>query len=125
MKPFNLEKALAGKKVICRDPNFEVLSIKYHEVEGLDYPVSVIMSHKENGGLHVKMYSKKGMSAISSTPTDLFMAPETVTCWINVCRLGGEVVFHVFETKEKAENVGYLLTTDEAVKIAHKMEIEL
>jgi hypothetical protein len=77
MKPFNLEKALAGEPVVTRDGR-EVTEIAYfHTKDSSEFNVVCIVK-----GIS-QWYTKEGNSAINiKTRNDLFMAePER---WVNV-----------------------------------------
>ena len=130
MKPFNLEEALAGKKVVCRDPNITVLDIKYHDIKGLYDPVSVVFfDHKT---VSQYMYRLKRDGRYSDTKDydfDLFMAPETITIWYNIhLKKDGELLTRFFGSEYEAKEANKSLmdydpTIKTYIKVAHKMEI--
>ena len=71
MKPFNLERALAGDPVVTRDGR-EVTEIYYFETCIKPYPVAAI-----SNGI-VRVYTKRGSALADDVPDplDLFMAPK-------------------------------------------------
>lgn len=74
MKTFNLEKALAGEKVITRD-NREVDQLVSFDVQGSDFTVYAVL---DDG---VDSWTKSGgfcSNGSDTHPNDLFMAVELV-----------------------------------------------
>lgn len=94
MKPFNLERALAGDKVVTRS-GIEVVELYY--INTMSKVVAVV-----NGSL--EMYLEDG-SYIKGQETrfDLFMSPKKIVIerWANVYRNGSEIIYN---TKEDADN---------------------
>lgn len=79
MKPFNLEEALSGKKVVTRDGR-EVTELHLFKVN-MDFPLSVVVDK------HIESFTKDGQyyyETGSESPFDLFMASGKVTKWVNV-----------------------------------------
>ena len=77
MKPFDLEKALAGAKVVTRDGR-EVTQLTKFDVRG-DFPLTgIIQNQRESFKLNGK-YSDHIESHY-----DLFMAPQKQSIWVNV-----------------------------------------
>ena len=95
LKPFDLEKALAGAKVVSRD-GIEVTEIKLFESIKHDFKVVAI-----SGG-DVATYTIDGVYSCTKGESkyDLFLAPELKTGWVNIYP-NGESYWH--ETKEGAE----------------------
>lgn len=100
MKPFDLEKALAGERVVTRSglpvPEVKLFTtVPYHNptlacvIQG-----NVVMLHRDG---------RFGRQSSSDHPWDLFMAP--VTRFVNVYQLGNEKPHmgrKVYETREEA-----------------------
>jgi hypothetical protein len=77
MKPFDLEKALAGAKVVTRDGR-EVTQLTRFDVYG-NYPlIGIINKQRESFQLNGQFGDNK------ESNWDLFMAPEKKSIWINV-----------------------------------------
>lgn len=73
MKPFNLEKALAGAPVVTRDGR-EVTHLYLFPVEGLKYPLYGVIWN-ERGGKSVTSFTRNGLEYAESehNDSDLFM----------------------------------------------------
>jgi hypothetical protein len=106
MKPFNLEKALAGEPVVTRDgkpvTNLTLFPIKY------EFPLYGVVEGD------IRTYTKCGhriADATSQTDGDLFMAPVKREGWVNILRnqSHGLVIAgaRVFESKEQAAEAIY------------------
>lgn len=98
---FDLEKALAGAKVITRDGR-EVTQLTRFDIYG-NYPlIGVINKQKETFQINGKFQDSGESTA------DLFMAPEKISCWVNVYlhkSLAGHVEkigIRTYTTKENA-----------------------
>ena len=76
LKPFDLEKALAGEPVVTRN-GFKVIEINCFE-QNTDYPVRVLF---ENGGTNTYTKNGKVYTGNNDNGFDLFMAPKTKTMW--------------------------------------------
>jgi hypothetical protein len=79
MKLFNLEQALAGKKVITRQGR-EVTGLHLFDIEGA-YSVYAVLEYG-----NVESFTKDGIfsKGMFQHDYDLFMAPETITKWANI-----------------------------------------
>ena len=78
MKPFDLEKALAGEPVVTKDGNPVTQLIKFEVTEGDGYVLYGVVNNKIRNFLDSGKYDK----TFESHPFDLFMAePER---WINI-----------------------------------------
>ena len=79
MKPFNLERALAGDPVITRNGK-EVTVLYLFKQEHVKHPVLGVI---DEYAIH---WSKEGYRSSSCSPNewDLFMAPEKKSIWVNV-----------------------------------------
>lgn len=103
MKPFNLEAAIAGEKVITRDGR-EVFQFCYFKNMDTAYPV--FASYRNDYGIDVtSSFTSDGMYTVrGESPNDLFMAPKTVELWANLYKNldGSNSVGIPYETKEKA-----------------------
>lgn len=99
LKPFNLESALQGKPVVTRDGR--KVKIGAYNPDALTYRKIVgwigedSCSWADNGDYYPKEEHR----------SDLFMAAETVTRWVNVYDDGKiETGGTTYDTKEEAEN---------------------
>ena len=78
MKPFDLEKALAGEPVVTKDGNPVTQLIKFEVTEGDGYVLYGVVNNKIRNFLDSGKYDR----TFESHPFDLFMAePER---WINI-----------------------------------------
>jgi hypothetical protein len=77
MKPFDLEKALAGEKVITRDGQAvsEIVVFKT-----ADFPLAVVVDRN----IRCYVCDDGTFNGYRNHPYDLFMAPKDVTMWTNV-----------------------------------------
>ena len=85
MKPFNLERALAGDPVVTRD-GCKVLEIRVFEHPSVEWCVFALVE-----GHDICCYNREGliyspMVNVSSGGLDLLMAPKEKTLWINLYR---------------------------------------
>lgn len=99
LKPFDLAAALEGKKVITR--NGKVLEdLYYFKSATREYPF-----YAQIEGI-VCSFSLKGKYRSEESDYDLFMAPETVTKWVNVYdrRVCYEVgCYKLYDSEESAK----------------------
>ncbi len=106
MKPFNLEEAKAGKKVVTRH-GMEVSQITEFAVKNILYPLRGVVDKTD-----IQSFTLDGKYRASGEghPFDLFMATENKTVWVNVYNSGDEFRLHhggrLYRTKEEAENIG-------------------
>ncbi len=97
MKPFNLERALAGDKVVTRDGR-EVTQLTKFDCEG-ECLAGVL-------DLSLSTWNKNGQfwGTSEESDDDLFMAPKTVKHWVNF--YSNETVVS-FDSEESAKEVNY------------------
>ncbi|MBX4189716.1 hypothetical protein KW791_00240 [Candidatus Parcubacteria bacterium] len=109
MKPFDLAKALAGEKVICRDGK-EVTEIK--KFKNASNPLVCYFEK-------IDLFSTHNLDGRhpDDSQLDLFMAPTTRTYWANVCRAENHNIYlsdiyrHEKEViKDKATHVKVIKT---------------
>lgn len=100
MKPFNLERALAGDPVVTRD-GIPVTDIQYLEGIG-SHPYKVFADIDGE----IQTFTETGAFVLGAeSPLDLFMAPVKVEKWIVITESsGGEVWAHgsLFPTEAAA-----------------------
>jgi len=81
MKPFDLEKALAGAPVVTRGGR-EVTQLYLFDVKDDCYPVYGVI-HNKNGN-YIGCFTKEGRELVSrETSSDLFMKPVKKTGYIH------------------------------------------
>lgn len=80
LKPFDLEKALAGAKVVTRDGLDIVRVIHIPEVEGL----SLVAVHERGGATFHDANTGETSVVHGTAGYDLFLAPTTRTAWVNL-----------------------------------------
>lgn len=105
MKPFDLERALAGDPVITRGGE-EVDEIFFSEKSGVHHPV---LAHIK-GHFGFKAFYKDGRHCgeqVREGKYDLFMAPKITRMWINIYRdcHGNYYSGHPINTTEEAEEI--------------------
>lgn len=114
MKPFNLEAALKGAKVVTRDGR-EVSEIYHFKTDSEGYPVVAVVEGTR------RSYTTDGKFAYCSKEgLDLFMAPIKKEGWVNLYPpyagdWGGFIVRTsngVYATKEEADNAAAGNRTD-------------
>jgi len=99
LKPFNLEKALAGEKVVTRDGRNVVEIVKLVKAVGSHTVIAV----KEDGSW--ASYTSDGYSWTkgSLSDNDLFMAPTKKQGWVNIYKqIGNTYVATVYLSEEEA-----------------------
>ncbi len=99
LKPFNLEKALAGEKVVTRDGRNVVEIVKLSKAVGSQSVIAV----KEDGSW--ASYTSDGYSWAegSLSDNDLFMAPTKKQGWVNIYKqVGNTYVATVYLSEEEA-----------------------
>lgn len=101
MKPFNLEAALKGEKVVTRDGREVTQLVKFDAME--IYPLKGVMNRQ------VHAWTEKGEfnNEVREHNYDLFMAPKEVTLWVNVYKQkSGKYWFgDPFLSEEETRNV--------------------
>lgn len=101
LKPFNLERALAGDPVVTRDGR-PVTQLTYFRARNTTYKlIGVVDDDVESWSDRGETWSKGGI-----TNSDLFMAPKTRTVWVNLypspcSAISGNFVYH--ESEERAD----------------------
>lgn len=113
MKPFNLEKAKQGAKVITR--NGDKVEILTFSRRNPDFPIVALVDEGDEDVVH--MYTNEGRYYKLSQDSylDLMMAPTKV--YMNVYRVGKtyELGENTFSTREKAmdcRGTGYVKTIE-------------
>lgn len=105
MRPFDLEKALAGDLVVTRDGR-EVDEIFFSEKAGVPQPV---IAHIKGNRTFFSFY-KNGRfleERIGISKYDLSMAPKVVKRWINICIGSTGTIFadsKLYESKDSANS---------------------
>ena len=109
MKLFNLSEALAGKPVVTRDGRKVTELHHFKTANEPDRIIAVI------GGVAIRFYEEGNYLSSSEHENDLFMAPETVTKWINIYDghdgYYGGGVFYNTEKEAKKNGVGKVVAT--------------
>lgn len=104
MKEFNLEKALAGEKVVMRDGT-PVLAIFMDDPQRDDWPLMSIR-RKDNGMVDYDYHNKNGRAADHDDHTrDLFMAPKVKKVWIAVSRYNQSTYIGAAAPYDKREDL--------------------
>lgn len=79
LKPFNLEAALKGEKVVTRDGR---IADRFHKFDGLDSDSESIYAVVE--GVVNSFWESGSYSRTEDAPLDLFMAPKERVVWFNI-----------------------------------------
>lgn len=114
MKPFDLQKAMAGDPLVTRDGRAARFIVYVPE---LDKNCRVIV--RVNDDPRVKDFSEEGRywGESAPSPLDLFMAPKKRTVWLNFWKDNG-LKCTVFESEDGAKGTpGYHPWTHIAVPI--------
>jgi hypothetical protein len=114
MQPFDLDKALAGQKVIT-ETGREILEIAYFR-NRKEWPVLVLLNDNQT----VYAYNTKGEHATSVEELKLFMVPTKKTYFINIYRYSDGLIcpgIKCFQDRNNAieeglEKEGYLTTIE-------------
>ena len=98
MKAFNLEKALAGEKVITRDGQEATQIVKFTNLQQDQETIYVVMDKE------VRSYYSDGAydEMVDESRYDLFMAPKKLSGFINVYDTG--IFGNIHDTKSKADD---------------------
>lgn len=83
MKPFNLERALAGDPVRCRDEGIKVLRLIHMPEMKREDNLLIIYADEHNEYVSW-LYPDGVFRRNMEKPIDLFMATKKVTRWINI-----------------------------------------
>ena len=106
LKPFDLEKAKAGKPVCTRVGNKVRIICFDRKDEDNQYPIVALI--QEDGRESVSFFSEDGHAAPNGIETsiDLMMLPEKHEGWVNIAKeaLGDDTVAlgHIFLSREDA-----------------------
>jgi hypothetical protein len=98
LKPFNLDRALAGDPVVTREGKPVTDLVRQLSVHD-EFKLCGVLSGarttwKENGGWH----------AVTESPHDLFMSPRKVVRWVNF-RISGDAYWYNSKDRAEAEAV--------------------
>lgn len=97
MKPFDLEAALAGAKVVTREGS-EVTQLTLFDIDKENDVLYGVLESEVNSWLTDGRYFKD-----TENNNDLFMAPNAKSIW--VARFGdGQCVLHGFSTLEQCQS---------------------
>jgi len=109
LKPFNLERALAGEKVVDEQGREYKEFYLFKEIASVYRPLICLM----NGEIHY--FNKEG--SLNECIPYLFMAPKTKTYWINIYKdamgnIWGSMLHHSEDKAERMKEVdhGYIKT---------------
>lgn len=96
MKPFNLERAVAGEKVVTRDGR-EVTQLTKFDAKDTTYALIGVVDAS------LQSWTLEGVFEKGETSNaDLFIAPKTVKRWVNFYSDGTTISF---DSKESAKEV--------------------
>lgn len=104
LKPFDLEKAKQGAKVVTRDGR-PVRIICWDKSDDYDmYPIVALVMNKDGVEDIVETYTLDGACVEGEKlDLDLFMAPTTVVRWINLHGgFGGNFNYSFYESEQEA-----------------------
>lgn len=111
MKPFDLEKALAGKEVVTRDGR-EAKVVFFSEFKE-QYPVLVVIKYEAPQVWMCDWFTREGSESFynKGSGKDLFMSSKTKKLWVAVskksdCR-GRYSISDIATTKEEIEKYYY------------------
>lgn len=119
LKPFDLEKAKQGAKVVTRDgKNVRIICCdRMHKTDN----IVALVQHTEDGEIveEAMTFTNKGTYHNNGTKNhlDLFMAPTTVERWVNVYKdeNGGYYNGSLYDSEEmalqKKDDKDYIATT--------------
>jgi hypothetical protein len=121
MKPFDLEKALAGEPVVTRDGQ-KIIDIHYFKYVKTKFPLVV---HIENNS-SVDHYTIKGKwtEDFENEELDLFMYEPLIEMWVNLYQSGNEIsIGALYKTEELAKQEVYIkdgITYIKTIKITNE-----
>lgn len=122
LMPFDLERALAGDKLIYR--NGEPVTV-FHYLKNRDITEKICMTVCMNGSLTVH-YSNGRICEDQEFPLDLFIAPKIKTYWINIYKNNSKVglvaIGGMYENRDKAYDSR--IKNDEIYIDTIRMEVE-
>lgn len=125
MNPFNLNEALAGKKVVCRDEKIVVKRI-VHIPELAPQSVLVVYGEYPRYGCGYFRCTETGSATISDA-YDLFMASEKKVGWVNLYISSSSVYpgAVIFTNLEEAVRIGKGSNGESKLYISsHRLEWE-
>lgn len=101
LKPFDLEKAKQGAKVVTRDGR-TVRIICWDRVEST-YPIVALVKDKDGTEEEIETYTLDGACVVEQKhDLDLFMAPTTVERWVNVFKGRCGYYFSYYKSEQEA-----------------------
>lgn len=104
LKPFDLEKAKQGAKVVTRDGR-PVRFICWDKLDDVNtYPIVALVKDKDVTEEEIETYTLDGACVEGEKhDLDLFMAPTTVERWINLHGgFGGLYNYRFYESEQEA-----------------------
>ena len=99
MKAFNLEKALAGEKVVTRDGQEVTQVTLFKGVKDRSESICALVD-----GRICLFYEDGSYIKMLESWTDLFMAPKQLSGFVNVYS-GIQNTYNVYDTKAKADSL--------------------
>jgi hypothetical protein len=120
MKPFDLEKALAGDPVVTRDGR-SVTEVHRFKTLGGPYRLIAVI-----GGSLYRLTERGQYDSTGTNETDLFMAPKKRTVWINLYANGTDqpLTGYITYSSEAAANNAAKGSTNRIAGKAFPVEIE-
>ena len=102
LKPFDLEKAKAGAKVVTRDGR-PARIICWDKLDDM-YPLVALVKDKDGTEEDTETYTLDGACVVEQEHNlDLFMAPTVVVRWINLHGgFGGSYNYRIYESEQEA-----------------------
>ena len=116
MKPFNLERALAGDEVVTRNGGIVTNIVHFKDLKSLSCVYAVIDGGVESFTKEGNYFRSGGISAF-----DLFIKSQTkvIEAWINVYEQGHCMICETEEEANKSKKLHCLKT----IKITTEVEI--
>lgn len=101
LKPFDIEKAKQGAKVVTRDGR-PARIICYDMADPIDHIVALVKIH-EDGREEVFVYNDRGeWDEDFGSANNLFMAPTIVERWVNVYKGGDGYAYTYHKSEQEA-----------------------
>lgn len=104
LKPFDLEKAKAGAKLVTKDGR-PVRIICWDKLDDDNtYPIVALVKDKDGTEEEIETYSLDGACVVEQEhDLDLFMAPTTVVRWVNLHGgFGGHYNYRIYDSEQEA-----------------------
>ena len=121
MKPFDLEKAIAGKKLVTREGH-EVREFHHFKNVSSEYPICAVIQGYLAGFTDKGRYHSHG----NESALDLFMAPETITLYhIEVVSPESTVFSYTFRSEIDRSKFIKLRASDYKRIATFEREVEL